>query len=486
MLAMALAVFFFGAGAAVALYWLHPASLWRDSGSAMVLPEKRPAPRTVSENPITDYTETFAATKHDVPRVVLITIDSLRWDAPGCYAPNGNTPRIDAFAAEAVLFENAFAPSPWTLPSLASLNTGVAPGVHGAVHAQARVPEKLDSLAEKMAAGGYLTGAFLANRFLEEDRGFTRGFHRYHKARMDASDSTERVTNHALAWIEANADKDLFLWLHYFDPHQPYTPPDEFAPNQPTAERFRQSFPSIFWVRAGNIRFNADEMVALRALYEAEVRYVDDRVGRIFDLLRAHNLYEDALIVVTSDHGEEFWEHGGFEHGHTLYNELLKIPLLVRLPGGSMGGSRVPARVSLTALYPTILELCGIPHDPSMLSAVSFAPCFGGGEIPAGDAVFKAAFPMLYEPKQAVYFEDFKYICNLSSGRAELYNLEADHAEGVNMAPHSPDMVARGHGLLESITEEENALRAHLGVEEGETIELDPEAREELRDLGYL
>ncbi|MFO7973395.1 MAG: sulfatase, partial [Candidatus Hydrogenedentota bacterium] len=467
-------------------YRVSVAVVHEDSASSTSPEKKYSSGAASSENAIVDYAETFVAGDHVVPRIVLITIDTLRRDALGCYSPNENSPNIDAFAKSAVLFENAWAPSPWTLPSLASLNTGIAAAVHGATHHERRVPERLDTLAEKLSNQKYLTGAFVANRFLEENRGFIQGFHRYREVLQEGRNSTERVTNHALQWIAANAEQDFFLWLHYFDPHQPYTPPDEFAPDNPIAENFRQAFPSIFWIRAGTTRLNAEEMAALRALYEGEVRYVDDRVGRIFDLLRERGLFENALIIVTTDHGEEFWEHGGFEHGHTLYNELLKIPMLVRLPRGTMGGRRVAAPVSLTALYATILDVCGIQYDASVLSAASLAPAFKGGKIHQENPLFKSAFPMIYEPKQALLFEHFKYIHNLSSGREELYDLAIDPAERINLGSHFPKKIERARESLDHIATKENILRTQLGVEEGETVELEPETRQELRDLGYF
>ena len=469
-----------------AAYRVHTGAIRQESASAADLYIAPPSAQAFSDDAIIDYTETAASTKHTIPRVILISMDSLRWDALGCYATNENSPNIDQFAEEAVLFEQAFVPSPWTLPSLASMTTGLAPAVHGATEQTTRIPEDVDTLGERMAEGGYLTCAFLANVFLQEERGFNNGFHRYLNIRTDKPDSTERVTNHAIQWITANAESDFFLWLHYFDPHQPYTPPDEFAPDDPTAEALRQNFPNIFWVRAGNARYGTEEITALRALYDGEVRYVDNRIGRIFETLHALDLYDDALIIITSDHGEEFWEHGGFEHGHSLYDELLRIPLLIRLPHGDMGGRRITARVSLTALFATILELCEVPHDPEALSAGSFAPLMK--EMDGEDDAwrFKAGFPMVYEDKECVYFGRYKYIKNLGSHREELYDLETDPAEQINIITKFPDLAERARKHLDEIAAEEDALRARVGIEGEVTVDLTPEARQELQDLGYL
>ncbi|MFO7976134.1 MAG: sulfatase, partial [Candidatus Hydrogenedentota bacterium] len=443
------------------------------------------APKAPKSTPAENFDESFVSARHAIPRVILITIDTLRRDKLGCYGECNCSPNIDAFAEEAIIFDHCLAPSPWTLPSLASLHTGLAPGAHGAITPHGSLSKKLDTLAEKMISERYLTSAVVANIFLAKPYGFDQGFERYMKAN-ELRTSTEYVTENAEKWIKANREQDFFLWLHYLDPHQAYRPIEEFVPEDPVADRLLEEWPLIFQVRAGKTRFSRPEMQAMEALYDGEVRYVDNRVGRLFGLLKEWGLYDNSLIIISADHGEEFWEHGCWEHGHSLYDELLRVPLLIRLPGGRLRNTYIDAPVPLTAVYATILDLCGISYDREAVSACSLAPFLRDESGAFFYPHHKAAYPMVYEPKESLHFGPWKYIRAMTTDREELYNLQEDPEEQHNIAYTMPEQLAEARAILSEIADEEAALREHWGIEGPTTIELDKETIQELSDMGYL
>jgi len=296
----------------------------------------------------------------DAPPVVLITVDTLRAGAVSSYNPQArSTPNIDALAADGVRFANALAPSGWTLPSMATLFTGQPPAVHGALWRDSRIPDALDTLAERMAAAGYWTAGMGCNPYLTPKHDFTQGFIEYDFYPKDTAfdDSlaarlihqvfepgprswvdSDYLTQRAVDWLDANRERQFFFWLHYLGPHVPYTPDPDLLPAEPARSGIGPQFWEAPLVRSGEKILNRAERQWLRTLYGAEAASIDRRIGTVVAKLKSLGLYDDALIVLASDHGEEFWEHGGFEHGHTLYQELLEVP-----PGRGRGHARDPA-----------------------------------------------------------------------------------------------------------------------------------------------
>ena len=422
---------------------------------------------------------------HVVPRVILVVVDTLRADALSCYGSLNPTPHIDALASDGVVYDVARAPSPWTLPSMASLFTGVPPQVHGVDTAHSALPDRWITLAERLDEAGYRTCAIGRNRFLV-DRGFDQGFQRYdffprpraelplakvfpfiHKRYAARHASTEQLVDRAIGRLDVERDLDSFLWLHLFDPHQPYTPPTEYLARAPDTGRVEGTFDRLDEVRDGTFVPTQAEVERIRALYLAEVRYVDDQVGRIVDHLKVRGLYDETLIVLTSDHGEELWEHGGYEHGHTLYEELLRVPLVVKTPGTPP--RREAGAVSLEDIAPIVLQACGITsegtaaHDRHHATANLYGP-----------------------PLESVHFGQHKLIHSLDGGGHELYDLGADPGETRDLAAERPEEVFHARGLLA-----EHAARAattgdRLEAPPPTRLDLDEGARDQLRELGYI
>ena len=294
------------------------------------------------------------------PNVIIYLIDTLRRDHLGCYGYQLPTsPHIDAFAGNAVLFEDAIAESPWTRASVATLFTGLWPPAHTAVDRNDALPEATVTLAEHLRDAGYHTAAFVTNGNISDQLGFGQGFREFHNPRGNSGKVNETV----LPWLESAPEHQPFLlYVHTVDPHSPYKPP----------EKYRRLFaPRVKEPHIGTVDHLKDLAVGkepvipglrekLVNLYDASIAYNDHNFGQLLAALKSKGLYEESLILLVSDHGEEFHEHGGWEHGRTLYAEIVEIPFIIKLPGGFLAGQRVKSGGQLSDVLPLILELAQI------------------------------------------------------------------------------------------------------------------------------
>ncbi len=303
--------------------------------------------------------------------VLLVSIDTLRPDRLGVYgSTKGLSPHLDRLGARGVVWERALSSAPWTLPSYASLFTARTPLAHGAGLVKARqmawpdagdasneltrLAEALPTLAEQFQRAGWATAGLHASPFLEPPSGLHRGFDLWQRHAIRADAGVER----ALAWIAERGAEPWFLFLHLIDPHLPYAPPEEYMRRHAgvgvadlAAEQFEVDI----------LRKQEPEPALkklLLDLYDAEVAWTDAQLGRLFDALSERGLLEEIVVALHSDHGEEFWEHGGFEHGHALVEPVLHVPLVVAAPG--LSPRRVGDRVRSMDLGPTLLELSGL------------------------------------------------------------------------------------------------------------------------------
>jgi arylsulfatase A-like enzyme len=387
------------------------------------------------------------------PDVVLVVVDTLRADHLGAYGYRRPTsPRIDALASRGTLFEKAWSTAPWTLPSVMSIVTSRYPSSHRVENDGLKLAASIPTLAETMRAAGYATGAFVAHVYVGRQFGFDRGFDAFDdfgvgapgyrpEARMEPT--ADRVTAAAAEWVRAQGSRPLFLLVHYFDPHWPYDPP----------EKYRAMFPSDY---AGPLdagydaisRFK-DPLVAMpeeyrRFLvdrYDGEIRFVDDEIGRLTEALEKAGRGSRAFVIVTGDHGEEFKEHGSIGHGRQLYEEVIRVPLIIAGPpgGGLEGGADAAARrvatpVSGIDLFPTVLDLAGIGQAPPGLQGTSLAPlaraaATGHEGTPPGDRPLVSETARLNACRKAVRIADLKLIDFMDENRSELYDLAGDPAE---------------------------------------------------------
>lgn len=372
------------------------------------------------------------------PNVVLYVVDTLRADALGCYGNTAvRTPHFDRFAREATLFQRAYASSSWTRATIGSLLTGQHPSTHAAVDRGSALRTDLPTLAEELRAAGYRTAAVIANPNVGKVFGFERGFDTFIELYAEVEGprpiqpaeliaDAERVIGTAIAWIEQRSSQPFFLFVFAIDPHTPYTPPPPFDRlYDPDYDgNIDGSLRSLFGLGVFGKIPPEREIRHLRALYDGEVAYNDLHFGRLLEVLDRQPLRQRTLTVVTSDHGEEFYEHGGRDHGHTLFEELIHVPLMMRWPG-HIAVQTDDRPVQLVDVLPTVLRLAGrvVPavagHDLSEI-------------LHGKSSVRHDAFAQLDldgHTLDSVIRSSHKLIRNRRSKRLDYYDLAADPGE---------------------------------------------------------
>lgn len=312
---------------------------------------------------IASVTRTLAAASPDGP-VVIFLVDTLRPDRMSVYgAPHATTPAAERLAADGVVFEGAHSLSSWTRASVGTLFTSLLPAQAGTLDRDGRMNPAVTSLPELFHGRGWKTAAFVGNANVTPGSGFGRGFDVFENVYgpepgLEALPHARLVVDPAVRFIERQESPRFFLYVHVLDPHLPF--------NLEPASR------SLFFARPGGPRASERENGFLD--YDRAIRQADDQFARIAAALGKKGFWERATIVYTSDHGEEFYEHGGRGHGTTLYEEQIRVPLIVKLPGGSGKSTRRDDLVSLADLVPTLAELHALPRDPAWIGANLFAP----------------------------------------------------------------------------------------------------------------
>jgi arylsulfatase A-like enzyme len=456
-----------------------------------------------------------AAARSDLPDIVLIVADTLRSDALGCY---GNTriatPSIDALAASGARFADVTAQASWTNPSTATILTSWYPFEHSLTNYLARIDPRARTLAEVLRSRGYETIGLVANLVVSSHFGFDRGFdhwdqspdprplarHPYLLASRllrgaGASSSESRtapasdMVDRAIAAMKAPSPAPRFLYLHLMDPHDPYTPPEDLARAADPGYSGDLSFTSgtLYEILRGDRIVDDADLRHAHALYEAEVAEMDREIARLLDFLRPRFEAGRVVVAFTADHGEEFMEHGELGHEHTLYQELIHVPLIVSRPGTVPAGGVAGGPARLLDVAPTILDLAGLApeggfHGRSLLpfarsGVPGIAPPIFSQEDYLG---YRTTSPrmraaregdvkvILYEPN----------IFGLGPWRREAYRLDADPGERATLG--SDDAAA---------AKVEGALRlwmASSASRRGERGDIDPETERRLRALGYI
>jgi choline-sulfatase len=307
-------------------------------------------------------------------RIFVWMIDTLRPDHVGCYNPKTpvRTPSLDAFAKKGVRFEHATAQGNWSLPSHASLLSGVYPSVHGAYTEQTRVPDSIELAGEIFGKQGFTTATFLSNGYVSDRWGFAQGWDHYRNfVRESRPSDAKALWTEALAWIrQRKLDERLFVYLGTIDPHVIYNPPADYLAMYDAGPYTGMVKPAMTAILLGRIKtgkatLSDRDKRRLESLYDGEITYNDYWFGRMQEDLGALHMLDDAVIVVVSDHGDEFYDHGSVGHGHTVYQELVASPLL--LAGcGLPAGREVEADVETLDVLPTLLDLAGLPAAPTV------------------------------------------------------------------------------------------------------------------------
>jgi arylsulfatase A-like enzyme len=422
------------------------------------------------------------------PRLILlVSIDTLRADHLGCYGYDRPTsPRLDALAREGVLFEDVSSPSPWTLPAHASLLTGLYPSHHTLKSHDRFLPTALPTLAMLLAREGFVTAAVVNSHNLSPRYGLDRGFQhfRYVEETADQRGPSGAITDQALEWLRQHGQAPLFVFVHYYDVHSDYRsePRYERLFVRPYAGRADGTTAQLAAAREGGAAFDARDAAHLVDLYDAGVRQMDEELERLWAFLRGSGRRDRALIVVTSDHGEEFLERGSVLHGRTQFQEVVRVPLLAVGPGLA-AGRRVTEPVSLVDVVPTLLA--GAAADaPARLDGRSLLPLLERGR----DATAASAErPIFGEADHNNEQEDitrmvrqgrYKLHHNRLTKAFALFDLDADPAERAELSGARPDMERALRRALESFMTTE--------VAGGSRGRLSPEQVEKLRSLGYV
>lgn len=413
-------------------------------------------------------TTASAASSKALPHIVLIVVDALRADHVSAYGyGRTTTPNLDSLVADrGVLFQSATAPSAWTLPSNAALLTGRSPFKMGVVWSdpQSVVPAQEKMLAEHLDDAGYYTAGFVSAHYVRNRLGFGQGFDIYREqvGNTDHSTRADQVNAMAMDWLGANwatisGTKPLFLFLYYFDPHTWYDPPppyDTLYDPAYTGTMTTSVYRDGESVVSGAIVPTERDVQHLQALYDGEVAYWDVYLGEMLTYLETMHLLDNSIVIVTSDHGEMFGEHGQWTHRNSLYEQVLRVPLVVRATGIVSPGLVVSSPVQITDIVPTLLDWLGRPI-PSNLQGMSLRqlaqgqPATGTRDILSEmDAITDPGVPGYWlaprHESRSIRRGDWKYIHHVGQKSAdELYRLQSPtYYETDNLMPTEPQIAA--------------------------------------------
>lgn len=465
--------------------------------------------------------ETAPSAIVDRPNVILISIDTLRADRLGCYGFDARrlTANIDALAADGILFENHIAASPWTTPAHMSLLTSLYPSTHGIHQSFRELKESLDgapfvrlsegrrTLAEALAADGYATAAFTGGRTLSPQIGFDQGFSRYETSMVRLDDQN---MSDMMQWVEQRGDEPFFLFFHTFEVHSPYLSSDflpaEYAGVKASYDALRREFNEKGSARTvqrerefleENGAYNPE---VCEALYLGRVRTMDAWIGKLIADLKDRDLYENSLILFTSDHGEEFAEHDPNRfynsHGHSAYEELIRIPLIVKLPNQEHAGVRVRGVSRTVDIMPTVLEVCGFETGSSEMQGDPLQPLWESEDVAGNRIAYTEAAEFRFEIK-SLRTDRYKYILRIEpkavaeygrshipeNATASLFDLWADPAETKNLL-----RAGRDESIAKLRVDFDNHLRAFAAAQHGEaeSTQLDLQTIQQLKSLGYI
>ncbi len=405
----------------------------------------------------------------DKPNVIIVTMDTTRADHLACYGYSGvKTPTLDALAGRGVLFEQCAAASPLTLPSHATIMTGMYPTYHGVrVNGNTAVSESQTTLAEVFSGRGYDTGAFIAAFVLDGRWGLNQGFKHYDDSfdlkkykQIDlgaVQKPGNEVMDEALAWLEKAKAAPFFAWIHLYDPHSPYEPPEPF--------RSEYGRPGT-----GHV-----------GLYDGEIAFMDSQIGRLSEWLSAQGLDRKTVILLIGDHGEGLGSHGEGMHGYFIYDYAVHVPFIIVTPFRDLKGVRVATQSRTADVFPTVLELAGIPL-PGKVNGHSQVPAMfdpkDAGEMAAYSESMAPNIQFGWSPLHALRTPAFKFI---DAPRPELYDLVGDPGETRDVQNRLPDRARAMKRELDGLMTETSA-----GAPTPQSANLDKETVERLAALGYV
>ncbi len=400
------------------------------------------------------------------PNIILITLDTTRADHLPCYGYSGvKTPYLDDLAREGIVFEQCTTSSPLTLPSHTSIMTGLYPTYHGVrVNGNTAVSQKLLTLAELFSQQGYQCGAFIASFILDGRWGLNQGFHhyddqleleKYHEANLGLIQRPgNEVVDAALSWLEGQSSSPFFAWIHLYDPHTPYEPPEPYL-----AEYSTKQF----------------------GLYDGEIAFMDEQIGRVVSWLKEKELTGKTLIALMGDHGEGLGDHGELEHGYFIYDYAVQVPFLIVTPFKEFREKRVSSQVRTVDLYPTLLEMAGVEVPKENQGESLLDMLFHPDKSVESYAYCESFTPNIHynwSPLCGLKTPRYKYI---EAPRAELYDLEKDPGELTNIIEISPRIAGKLKKALDRMIEQTS-----LEAPKPEAANIDRETLTRLAALGYI
>jgi arylsulfatase A-like enzyme len=459
--------------------------------------------------------------------IIIYLVDTLRTDRLGVYGytERATSPILDGLAADSVVFDAAYAPAPWTVPSVASILTSTFACEHGLVDGRSRLSGSIETLAERLSKAGYDTGAYYANLWVGPTWGLDRGYavsesREYHKF-------PEHLT--ILDWPKDTADfldrvgsRPFFLYIHTIEPHDPWSAPPESLERFghigiDTRIKIRRTVADFSmatwgdWLAGRAIGTKDESDKALQALddlrtlvdsidqlYDSGVFWADRNVGDVIEVLKERGVWDKAVFVFLSDHGEEMFDHDSWYHGQSVYDELMHVPMIIHFPRGQYGGRRVTEPVSLVDVMPTLLDYAGHPELCEGCRGVSLLPLLDPSN--AASAVdSEGAGPVFgMRINETTYFSSWaaargevnvmvrqgrwKAIWNEDPGTTELYEIVEDAGEQIDVSGQYPEQARKLAGRARAWLADCRGSRA----KPGEIQDLDLETRERLRSMGYL
>jgi arylsulfatase A-like enzyme len=438
----------------------------------------------------------------DKINVLLISIDSLRPDHLGCYGYERDTsPVMDRLAREGVLFENTISTTSWTLPSHISLFTSMDIMVHGVEGDGLSLHHDIGTLAQVLKEDSYRTAAFCSSPYMNPAFGFDRGFDLYHNIDLDRPGfentvlppqeerdavhddiTSPRITELACKWLEKNCRDPFFLFVHMWDVHYDYIPPDPY--DRKFDAGYTGDIDGRDFINNPGIHteMSTRDLEHIIALYDGEIAWVDYHLGLMVDKLKELGVFERTLIVVTADHGDEFFEHGGKGHRVTLYDEVVKIPLIIHGPGVPEPGKKVIEQAGIIDVAPTILDLCGLKIPDWMQGRMLLS-----GPEDQGAGSDRAVLLELGYQLKAVRTNPYKLLFNLPNLQTIVFDLARGPEETYQHLVTSPDKWNEANLKFYSrLAGDRSLAEKYRGGKTGSPVHLSAEEAARLKSLGYL
>lgn len=420
------------------------------------------------------------------PNVLLITIDTVRADQLGCYGGNLHTPNIDSLAKEGVLFESAFTPLPVTPPAHASILTGLYPMHHGLRFMEQALPPQSTTLAEILAGSGYTCSAVVASSVLDRRYGLNQGFDEYIQpveAEAPADAQVRRMQD-----VVGKSKNPFFMWLHLYDAHLDYRPPPEEQTEFLSDPRVKlyggqasEFSRKILGPAEEGVLPAEEDLLLARDLYGGEIRFMDKQLGLLFSYLKEHGLWDSTVIIVVADHGESFRREYPFDHGDRLYEEIVRVPLIIKYPHGP-SGARIADKTDLTDIAPTILDILKIKPEVAF-DGVSLIPSVAGGTAQKKSVYAEAPRrpdPLADGSWVSVIEGEYQFLRNLETDVDVFYPIVNGRIEEKNICAQQPSECTRYKDLLRRF------LMTSFKEPNPVALPPDPDLRQKLEALGYL